>query len=164
MEKPVLQIENSYGNRIRVRVCGICLREGKILLVNHKLYLNHDFWSPPGGGLEFGETASEAVEREVREETGLLVKVENFLFVEEYVNPPLHTVEIFFQCNVVSGELCKGIDPEFRTEDQIISEVKWMTLEDLNSVKPEARHAIFSSLTTWDNFLKRKGFSGYIIN
>ncbi|REA63127.1 NUDIX hydrolase [Dyadobacter luteus] len=157
LEKPVTAVENTYGNRVRVRVCGFCVMDDKILLVNHSLYPGQDFWSPPGGGVEFGETTSEALKREIREETGFIATVDSFLFLKEFVNPPLHAVELFFQFSVSGGELIKGFDPEFAPDEQIISHVKWMTLAELTSIDETARHSVFSGIDSWDVLLAKRG-------
>ena len=47
------------------------------------------FWSLPGGGIEAGETVLECLEREILEETGWEVKVENLLGV--YSSPTSQT-------------------------------------------------------------------------
>lgn len=157
LEKPVAAVENTYGNRVRVRVCGICLISDKILLVNHSMYPGQDFWSLPGGGVDFGETASEALEREIKEETGYEAKVDSFLFLKEFVNPPLHAVELFFQFSISGGDLIKGIDPEFTPEEQIISQVKWMTFTELAAIQEVAKHSVFSGITSWDDLLMKRG-------
>ena len=59
---------------------GVCAADGKVLLCKAKggksTYL-------PGGHIEFGETAAEALVREMKEETGLDVRVGRFLGVQE---------------------------------------------------------------------------------
>jgi 8-oxo-dGTP diphosphatase len=48
---------------------------GRLLVVRRGHAPHEGLWSLPGGRVEAGETAEEAVRREVREETGLLVTV-----------------------------------------------------------------------------------------
>ena len=59
---------------------GVVFRGGKVLLCAPK---NGGYTYLPGGHIEFGETAAEALEREMREETGLEVEVGKFLGVVE---------------------------------------------------------------------------------
>ena len=47
----------------------------KILLIKRGTVVFRDYWALPGGNVEAGETVEEAVVREVREETGLKVKI-----------------------------------------------------------------------------------------
>jgi 8-oxo-dGTP diphosphatase len=123
-------IINQYGNHVRVRVCGVCIREGKILLINHiGIRENSDFWCPPGGGLEFGETIEECLKREFREETNTEISVGKFLTINEFVNPPLHAIELFYEVKIISGEPQKGFDPEM--EEQIITDLRWFSLEEI---------------------------------
>lgn len=58
-----------------VAVGGIVLKSGKILLVKRQNPPDKDMWSIPGGAVELGETLSEAVQREIKEECG--IKVDN---------------------------------------------------------------------------------------
>src|SRR5262245_33334448 len=93
------EITKIYGNRLRVRVCGLCWDGESILLVNHKMTSGKDLWIPPGGGVEFGETLEMALKREFLEETGLEVTPTQFAFGCEFIMEPLHSIELFF--NVV---------------------------------------------------------------
>ena len=128
-------IINQYGNHIRVRVCGVCIEDGKILLLNHiGIRENADFWCPPGGGLQFGETIEECLKREFLEETNTEITVGKFLTVNEFVNPPLHAVELFYEVKIINGTPIKGIDPEM--EEQIITDLGWFSLEEILA-KPE---------------------------
>ena len=87
-----------YTNKLRVRVCGICLEKNSILVVCHRGLINgKDFWAPPGGGLVFGESVREGLKREIWEETGLEVKTGRFLFFNEFLRPPLHALELFLK-------------------------------------------------------------------
>jgi ADP-ribose pyrophosphatase YjhB (NUDIX family) len=102
---------SAYADKVRLRVCGICLKEDKLLLVRHQATVrNQAFWAPPGGGLEFGETTAACIRREVLEETGLQTEVSRFLFVNEFMEPPLQAVELFFELNLTGGEMVKGIN------------------------------------------------------
>ncbi|MBI3218457.1 MAG: NUDIX domain-containing protein [Bacteroidetes bacterium] len=135
-------VQNIYGHRLRVRVCGICVNDDAILLVNHTGISDHHFWAPPGGGIEFGESAYDCLVREFKEETGLEVEVCDFLFACEFIHGPLHAIELFFSVKVVGGELQKGTDPESGS-DQIITEVAFLTWSRLDELKKEEIHGIF---------------------
>ncbi|MEU5407423.1 NUDIX hydrolase [Nocardia asteroides] len=70
-------------NAIKVAVSAVVLDdEGRILMIRRT---DNDRYSIPGGGLEAGETVSEAVAREVLEETGIEVDVSDMVGV--FSNP-----------------------------------------------------------------------------
>jgi 8-oxo-dGTP diphosphatase len=126
-------VHRQYGNHIRIRVCGVCIQEGKILLLNHiGIRENSDFWCPPGGGLEFGETIEECLKREFLEETNTEISVGKFMTVNEFVNPPLHAIELFYEVKIISGIPKKGFDPEM--EEQIISDLGWFDSEEIKGL------------------------------
>lgn len=54
----------------RVTVKGLCVRDGKALLVREAPELSGQ-WELPGGGLDFGEEPRTCLEREIKEEMGL---------------------------------------------------------------------------------------------
>src|SRR5665811_1872378 len=60
----------------KVRVSGLIRDHGAVLLVR-QTRCSHDHWLLPGGAVERGETLTEALEREIYEECGLRVQVEN---------------------------------------------------------------------------------------
>lgn len=139
-------IGNLHGGSVRVRVCGICVRNGALLLVNHALYgPKGNFWSPPGGGLQFGETAAQALVREFREETGLEVVVGELLFVNEHIDPPLHAVELFFEIKSFAGVVATGADPELDSAGQIIREVRFLAWDEIETFSPAERHRVLNS-------------------
>ena len=70
-----------YPDRTLVGVGAVILKAGKVLLILRRHPPNAGLWSLPGGLIELGESPAEAIEREVREETGLRVHVKGVLNV-----------------------------------------------------------------------------------
>jgi 8-oxo-dGTP diphosphatase len=88
-----------------------------------------DSWALPGGLVELGETAEEAVAREVYEECGIRVSVGPLLGLFEPIQHDgdgrvlYHFVVIDFLAHYVSGDLQRGDDA---------AEVRWVLPEDLS--------------------------------
>jgi len=62
-----------------------------------------DFWNLPGGGLEKGESPWQGVIREVKEETGLDVKVLRLIGI--YSKPEKDDIVFSFECKIVGGKI-----------------------------------------------------------
>jgi 8-oxo-dGTP pyrophosphatase MutT (NUDIX family) len=71
----------SAAQKIELLARGIAIRDGQILLCKNK---KSDYWYFPGGHIEPGEQASEALEREFLEETGKNIKADRLIFVHEH--------------------------------------------------------------------------------
>src|SRR5688572_6027749 len=137
------QIAEKYGNRARLRVCGLCWANEKLLMINHKFLTSGDFWAPPGGGIEFGQPAQEALVREFKEETTLKVTAGALLFTCEFIRPPLHAIELFFEVLHEQGEPRIGRDPESTADNQIIKEVTYLDYQTILDIPANERHGIF---------------------
>jgi ADP-ribose pyrophosphatase YjhB (NUDIX family) len=78
---------------VRIHLCtGLLERDGRVLLVANQ-YPNRSelLWNLPGGRQEWNETATMTVARELREETGLEVRVGGLAYVAESFDHVTHT-------------------------------------------------------------------------
>lgn len=152
-------LESYYGNRLRLRVCGICIEEDRILLVAHKgLGSKGELWIPPGGEVELGQTIPDNLEREFMEETGLEIETGPLLFVHEHLQAPFHAVEIFFKVSVKGGKLQTGYDPEFAPDQQIISAVKYLSYPEIKSLGKERVHAMLNQYNSLNELINASGY------
>lgn len=132
--------ESIYTGRLRVRASGLLVKDEKILLVKLRSPIsNDDIWTPPGGGVEFGESIHEALKREFKEETGLYVEVGKLIHINELLEVPFHAMEFYFWVEEVDGKLELGKDPEHDAESQLLKELEFVSYHELRKrkVKPD---------------------------
>ena len=75
-----------YPEKPIVGVGGVVIEEGRALLIRRGSEPLLGQWSIPGGTLELGETLVEGTERELQEETGLVVRILDLIEVFERIN------------------------------------------------------------------------------
>jgi len=98
----------------RVAAYAVVVRAEEVLLARWTSPRGPE-WTLPGGGLDFGEDPADAAVREVREETGYTVRLDDLLFVNSFrrVLPDapvdFHAIQIVYTATVVGGELCHEI-------------------------------------------------------
>lgn len=152
------EIESKFGNQLRVRVNGILIENDKLLMLKHHMGNGKILWSVPGGGMQYGTDARENLKREYQEETHLKVEVVNYLFVHEYLSPPLHAMEHFFEVKRIDGNVKLGKDPELSETNQILHEISWKTINEIKSIPKESIHQVFwgikslSELGLWNGY------------
>lgn len=95
--------------------------EGKILLVRNRGH-NRPHWSLPKGSCEEGESVMQTLKREVKEETGLDVEMEELAFVTEWfvVGRQEWYLQFYFYSRIVGGVL--GV----QAGDEDVTQVKWV--------------------------------------
>ena len=112
-------------NRSQAMVC----RDGKLLLVEHRMK-GRDFFNLPGGGIEENETPEEAALRELNQEAGVSGKIVRPLAIE--YKPDLESRIFTFLVEIPDDAVPhKGIDPELSESEQTIVGVTWRTLEEI---------------------------------
>lgn len=84
-----------------IGIFGLIFDEQDRVLLCHRR--DYDLWNLPGGGLEDGETPWNGLIREVKEETGLDVEIENLAGV--YSKTDKNEIVFNFRCRTISGEL-----------------------------------------------------------
>ena len=119
---------HSYPERPVVGVGGVVVKDGKALIIKRGHDPRKGEWSLPGGRVELGETLMGALQREMKEETGLDVQVGALLDVFDRIHRvdqrvQYHFVILDYLCICVGGTLCAGDDAE---------DVAWVTQEELD--------------------------------
>jgi ADP-ribose pyrophosphatase YjhB (NUDIX family) len=113
MEKVTALFANETGYQTpKLDVRGVVFKERKILLVREK---SDGLWALPGGFPDIGFSPSEAVVKEVKEESGLDVEVVRLLALWDkekhaQVPSPYHYYLIWIQCQIIGGELTGGVE------------------------------------------------------
>jgi ADP-ribose pyrophosphatase YjhB (NUDIX family) len=83
------------GGFIKVRPSGVLLQDGRVLLIKQSVTTARK-WSLPGGRLEKGESLEHCLVRELKEETGLDVRVMKLLYVTDRLVGNDHVVHMTF--------------------------------------------------------------------
>jgi 8-oxo-dGTP diphosphatase len=151
-------VQEIYGNRLRVRACGLLVENEKLLMVSHRSLAKIDFWAPPGGGINFGEPVTGCLFRELREETGLETEAGEFLFACEFIKEPLHAIELFFRITRTGGVLTTGLDPEMKSQDQIIKTVRFLPWDEIQMMDAESLHGIFRFVNQPAQITRLRGY------
>ncbi len=129
-------------------VGGAIVRDGQVLLVQRANPPLQGAWSLPGGRVELGEPLTDALAREVREETGLEIAIGPLLDVLDRIDRDAsgrvtyHYVIIDYACRVAGGRLGRGTDA---------ADVRWARADELAAlgVTPAAT-AVLTRALEWD--------------
>jgi len=132
-----------YGERLskqgKIRLgCSAAIfdERGRILLTRR---MDNGQWCLPGGRMESGESAAEACEREVLEETGLSVRVKRLVGVYSHPDQLVvypdgnkaHIVALHFEADIISGEL--GLSNE-------TTDFGYFTVDEIQGMELLGRH------------------------
>jgi 8-oxo-dGTP diphosphatase len=119
---------NIAMNKPQIGIGAVILNESHdhILLILRKKHPEANMRSVPGGKVEFLETLENATIREIKEEVGLDITVNQILCTAETINPENneHWISIIYLTNVIAGEF-------HNCEPDKIADVKWFPINDI---------------------------------
>lgn len=105
------------GTGIRIRAVAVVVRNGKVLFLRHcHPDANREYWVLPGGRVQPGESAQDAVVRELAEEAQLRARAVRLVYVTDRPNGvPGPEIAFYFLCEldgepVPGGELLRRKD------------------------------------------------------
>jgi 8-oxo-dGTP diphosphatase len=116
----------------QVAVGAIVIKKGEILLVKRNKEPSKGEWAIPGGSVELGETLQEAAEREIKEETGIIVKARDPVYSFDLIERDekgqirFHYVIVDLIADFVSGE-------PFPSDDA--TDARWFTARGLGGIE-----------------------------
>jgi 8-oxo-dGTP diphosphatase len=120
-----------YPGHPRVGVGAVVLREGRVLLVRRGAAPALGLWAIPGGGLRLGETLQQGAEREILEETGIVIRAGAPVFTCDSLERDkegrfrFHYVIVDMIADYVSGDL-KAADDAL--------EARWVSPAEIQSL------------------------------
>jgi ADP-ribose pyrophosphatase YjhB (NUDIX family) len=113
-------------------VGALIAHRGKLLMIRTRKWSNK--WGIPGGKIERGETAEEALCREVHEETGLGLTNLRFVMVQDCVNSPeFHQPAHFLLLNYTAEA-----DTDTVVLNEEAEEFRWVTPQEAASMELNA--------------------------
>lgn len=131
------------SGKFNYRVCAVIISDGKILAM-------HDERSPyfylPGGRVKMGETAEDAVIREVREELGIIAKIARPLwlnqafFTEDVDHLRYHELCIYFLMDISETDLLERGNEFTVNEGKRTHIFEWL---DFDQLKEEYFYPLF---------------------
>lgn len=106
-------------------VIGIISKQDKILLIKRERGDFVGLWGIPGGKIEESEHFDTAIEREIKEETGLTLKFNKLLGTATEIIHDKESTTILQVCELLMDEKQQIVNPEF--------EYKWFSKEELEN-------------------------------
>lgn len=94
-----------------------------------------DFWRPPGGRVDWGESLEDALKREMKEELGTEIEIIKTLGFGE--DSPLHKMHDYKTHRVIVYFLCEAKEKitSFSDEEEPGAKMKWVTFEELMKIE-----------------------------
>jgi mutator protein MutT len=125
-------MNREYPSQPIIGVGAVILENDAVLLIRRGKEPLKGIWSIPGGALEIGESLTDAVRREVREEVGLEIEVHEIVEVFERITRDdqgeirYHYVLVDYICRPAGGTLAAADDAD---------DARWIARSDLGAIE-----------------------------
>lgn len=116
----------------RTRYQGAIIRDHQVLLLKQIEHASgRSYWQIPGGRIDPDETEEQCVRHEMREETGLEVKIDSLLLDEPNPADSIYQRWKTYRCTILAGEALPGSEPEADYVNAYsFIEIGWFDLRD----------------------------------
>ena len=134
---------------MRKAVRAIMLKDNALLVMRRNKF-NQQFYSLVGGGVDMGESAEQALEREVHEESSITFTNPRLVIIEDA--GPIFGTQYIYMCDYVSGEPILANDSEeakITAIGQNLYQPQWLPLDELqdaNLLPRELKEAVIHGL------------------
>jgi mutator protein MutT len=122
-----------------ITVVAAIIRQNDRILITRRFNDVHlpGLWEFPGGKVEPPESLHEALQREIQEELGVLIRVENEFFTAEHHYPERSVQLHFFECSIIDGTP-RAVE---------VADLRWVSPLELENFEfPEADRELISRL------------------
>ena len=126
----------AYPDQPRVAVGAIVFKDDRVLLVRRGKPPAEDLWAIPGGRVEIGETLQEAAEREILEETGIVIRARVPVYTFDVIDRDtrgrirFHYVIVDLIAEYIRGEPRAGDDA---------AAARWVPSDELSTLKVSSK-------------------------
>lgn len=127
-----MSCKSLYPDAPRAAVGAVVFKDGRVLLVKRGKPPAEGSWAIPGGSVRLGESIQEAAEREIREETGVIIRAKEPIFVFDTIEPDdagrirFHYIVIDLIAEYISGDPVPGDDA---------ADARWISASDMETLE-----------------------------
>jgi ADP-ribose pyrophosphatase YjhB (NUDIX family) len=125
---------NPADRQFTIRARAIIIHENKLLIIKQRK--KDDFYTIPGGKLEWGEDIKKCLKREIIEELGVISEIGRLLYINTFIEKDSkQAVEFFFEVTNASDFL--NIEKLFKSHGFEIFETIWIDRKENLNILPK---------------------------